>query len=97
MMTLLIATALIIPVCAPDERPVKFCDVIDRCWIECVEDDGGPGGLFSPEGPSNGIPGTPRLGNPGNAKPTGKAGEKGMDNESPSSGTRGNSGKGGKK
>jgi hypothetical protein len=45
-----------------------------------------PGGGSPPNTPSG-------AGNPGNAKPVGKAGEKGMDNENPSTGTKGNKGK----
>ncbi|MFN4140202.1 hypothetical protein [Aestuariivirga sp.] len=66
--------------------------------------DDAVGSVTSPDDDGNGLPGTPdgggtdsgggtgsAQGNPGNSNAVGNAGEKGMDNESPSSGTEGNS------
>jgi hypothetical protein len=88
----------------PDRRePVFVCDPLQQCWYKCR----GAGDQLDPTTRTSVDPGQPgtdpetpggAAGNPGNAKNVGKAGEKAMDNESPSSGTKGRSGeKGGKK
>ena len=97
MITLLMAAAILVPVCEPDEQRIKVCDVLDRCWIECrpINPDASTDPLRAgtPDAPAT----VPGLGNPGNGRAVGNAGEKGMDNEPDKRGTRGNAGKGGKK
>jgi hypothetical protein len=89
--------------CPDRMKPVFVCDPLQQCWYECR----GEGGRIDPTTRTSVDPDQPgadpetpdnAAGNPGNAKSVGKAGEKGMDNESPRSGTKGRSGeKGGKK
>jgi hypothetical protein len=84
--------------CPPGD-PRAECQCVENNWVNrlwssgniCPDHNPGTAETTDPTDPQEpGTPGgNPGAGNPGNGKSVGNAGEKGMDNESDKSGTRG--------